>query len=308
MNRNASLDVYRCFLMFGICLLHAIAQGERNVAWAANCLSWCVPAFVFISGWYGIRFSFLKLLKLYGISFYCAAIFVGVDMLICTGGGEGCVVFRRIWAIATGQWFLNAYAVLMCFAPMLNKAVEYSTKEFWNVFGPFLFVAFGWSFATTLPVLPRWVPQTPGLTSYSFLTLLGVYAVARFMRVADFKLPKLPRFVWMIVVGVCLVLSSIGFNDYNSPVAICIATLTFVWFKGLKMPEWLGRVCVWLGPSMFSIYLLHSHTASFAYMQKLEDCLLGANLPLALMYAVTAVVVFLLCVVADLPRRLIRFR
>ena len=74
------------------------------------------------------------------------------------------------------------------------------------------------------------------------------------------------------------------------------------------MPDCLGRVCVWLGPSMFSIYLFHSHTASFVYMQRFEDCLLGAHLPLALMYVVTAVLVFLLCVVADLPRRLILFR
>lgn len=92
MKRNSVIDVYRVCLMFGICLLHAITQGGHNVSWASNILQWCVPGFIFISGWYGIKFSPGKVLKLYGISLYCAAVFVFFDAVAmssddCIGWG-----------------------------------------------------------------------------------------------------------------------------------------------------------------------------------------------------------------------------
>ena len=84
--RNSSIDIYRCLLMLGICMLHAMAQAGHNVPWVANLLSWCVTGFAFISGWFGIRFSAGKLIKLYGISAYCAAAYVGLDVIVQGGG------------------------------------------------------------------------------------------------------------------------------------------------------------------------------------------------------------------------------
>ena len=176
MERNRALDVYRCLLMFGICLLHSISQAGYNVPWANNMLSWCVPGFMFISGWFGIKFSLIKVIKLFGISLYCAVAFVVFDALFSDSTGGNCLV--RVYDIAKGQWFLNAYVIVMCFAPMVNLAIDRMTvKELY----PLVLVAFGWSFATTLPIW-RYVPSSPGLTAYSFLTLLGVDVVARFVR------------------------------------------------------------------------------------------------------------------------------
>lgn len=303
--RNAAIDVFRSCLMFGICMLHSISVCGHGASWLSNCLSWCVPAFVFITGWFGLQFSFMKLARLYSISFYCAVAFVGMEALISSHKVGGAAIFFQVWKIAIGQWFLNAYAVLMCFAPLLNKAVEYGARDFKHVFGPLMVVSFGWSFAMTLPILPRWIPQTPGLTAYSFLTLIGVYVIARSMRVADFRLPKLSRFVWAMAICLLLAFSAIGFNDYNSPVAICIAALSFIGFKRIKFPVLVERVSIWLGPSMFSVYLLHSHPAAFAYMSGLEDVLLAEHVPMVVVYLLTALVVFIVCVVIDIPRRFV---
>lgn len=119
--RNSSVDLYRCLLMFGICLLHSMTQGGHNVPWVANTLYWCVTGFVFISGWYGIRFSFRKVLKLYSISLYCAVMFVILELLV-TGEDIGTLsnILRKVWIIAIGHWYVNAYVILMCFAPMVN--------------------------------------------------------------------------------------------------------------------------------------------------------------------------------------------
>ena len=93
-SRNPAVDVYRCIIMFGICLLHAITQGGHNQPYIANCLLWCVPAFAFISGWFGVRFSGGKLIKLYSNSLYCAVMLVLISRAIehqpLYGGGGVC--------------------------------------------------------------------------------------------------------------------------------------------------------------------------------------------------------------------------
>ncbi len=265
-------------------------------------LFWCVPGFVFISGWYGIRFSFGKMARLYGISFYCAALFVAFDAFFsgCSSG-----VWGRIYGIATGQWFLNAYAVLMCIAPMVNQAVEKATSR---ELLPLLFCVFIWSFSTTMPIVGRYVPQTSGLTAYSFLTLLGVYSAARFARKSydangRFKRIANDKRVMWAFLAVCLPLAAIGFNEYNSPFALLIAGCVFLMIKGCHMPRLAGRVCAWLGPSMFSVYLMHSHGHAWRYVKAFQDGVLAHGAPLVIGYLLTAFAVFAICVIADMPRR-----
>lgn len=302
--RDNAIDVYRVCLMFGICLLHSIAQAGHNTAWAANMLSWCVPGFMFISGWFGIRFSLAKVIKLFGISLYCAVVFVAFDAHFSNSPEGNC--FVRVYNIAKGQWFLNAYVIVMCLAPMVNLAIDRMTvKELY----PLVLVAFGWSFATTLPVA-GYLPTSPGLTSYSFLTLLGVYVVARFARRlydeggAFYELMK-NRKVVLLIVGVSLIMAAIGLGDYNSPFAITIAGGMLFMVKDCGIPSWLGRACVWLGPSMFSVYLMHSHGQGWGYLQEIQDRLLACNVPLLAAYLLTALVVFAVCIATDLPRRIV---
>ena len=303
MTRDVGIDLYRCLLMFGICLLHSIAQAGHNVPWVANMRLWCVPGFMFISGWFGIRFSVVKVIKLFGISFYCAMMFVAFDVLVSNSFNGNC--FMRVYGIAKGQWFLNAYVIVMCFAPMVDLAVDRMTvKELY----PLVLVAFLWSFATTLPIV-SYVPSSQGLTAYSFLTLLGVYVVARFAkRVYDeggvFCRLVSNRKVVLLIIGISLVMAAIGLGDYNSPFAIMIAGGMFFLVKHCGIPSWLGRVCVWLGPSMFAVYLMHSHGQGWGYLREIQDGLLLRNVPIGGAYLLTALVVFVVCIVADLPRRM----
>lgn len=66
--RNASIELLRIIFMFGICLIHASSNSvfPRNVAQPS------VVGFIFISGYYGIRFRLSKILGLYAIAaLYC---------------------------------------------------------------------------------------------------------------------------------------------------------------------------------------------------------------------------------------------
>lgn len=67
--RNASIELLRLLLMLGICALHASCQGKFSTrGFPTNILQVCVPCFVFISGYYGIRFSWKKVVNLYFIA------------------------------------------------------------------------------------------------------------------------------------------------------------------------------------------------------------------------------------------------
>ena len=63
--REASIELLRVLLMFGICFLHSVSAGPLNRAWVANVFMPCVGGFAFISGWFGIRFSARKIMLLY---------------------------------------------------------------------------------------------------------------------------------------------------------------------------------------------------------------------------------------------------
>ena len=76
--RNLSVEFLRTSLMFAICFLHAVSQGDYYCTWLVRLLCPSVCGFVFISGWYGVYFSMRKVLKLYGIGLYASIVAAGV--------------------------------------------------------------------------------------------------------------------------------------------------------------------------------------------------------------------------------------
>lgn len=97
--------------------------------------------------------------------------------------------------------------------------------------------------------------------------------------------------VWgavVVFIGGCLVLGNWR-TDYIAPYTIAMALALLVLFEHfIVLPRWLCRLCVWMAPSMFGVYLLHGPT-SFG--------------KLFLAIVIAAVACFLICLVLDLVRR-----
>ena len=70
MKRNPAVEMFRVVLTFGIVLLHAITKCGHHASavtnYGAYFLYCCVVGFVFISGYYGMKMSAMKLAKLWG--------------------------------------------------------------------------------------------------------------------------------------------------------------------------------------------------------------------------------------------------
>ena len=285
MKRNASIELFRLLLIFGICLLHSAIDPGYARAWFINITCFCVTAFAFISGYYGISFRPSKIVRLVGTGVICA--------LICGRGN-----ISHAWGIYGGYWFLHVYVLMMCLAPLVDGAL--SRKGAIAVAMPLLVTVFVWGDLPSLPFFSRLnIPVTPGLEAYSGLTLLGAYVAARIYRL--YGLERM-RGTWVIVIiSILVVLAALGMNEYNNIVALFLSAMFFTAFDKIRLPSWLSRFVLLLSPSVFAIYLLHQPMIGFetGVVKRLAN--FGSGIYAA--YFAAALTVFFLALAVDLPRR-----
>lgn len=307
-NRNGKVELFRCLLMYGIVLLHCVHRFPQIGYWVEQMLLPCVCGFVFITGWFGIRFSLSKIFKIYGVQAYCVLAAAFIDGRIAQADFQ--------WTtILTGEyWFGHAYVVLMLLSPLVNSIVERlvqacSREKALRLCGeivPLLVLVFVWGFLTRAPFVYRIVPRTDGLDMYSGLTLLGVYAGARICRCVrvDQWIPLwivLPAFLCLAaVVGV------LRLGMYNSPFAFAVSMLAFVLF--CHMPKRVERILGWVvavSPSVFSVYFIHMGSRVIGLDRMVETTKrLAEFMPLFAACLCAALGCFVVSIAVDLPRRL----
>lgn len=142
MARQSNIELLRLLSMLMIVLFHF--NGHALVTYAPfyspEGIMWNIThtltisatsIFVLISGYWGIRFSFRKLLSLYlqcfiwGLIGYLLYVFCTNALPI-----KLTTLFGRIFAFTHNKWwFVNTYLELMFLAPLLNAAIEYFNKK-----------------------------------------------------------------------------------------------------------------------------------------------------------------------------------
>ena len=84
--------------------------------------------------------------------------------------------------------------------------------------------------------------------------------------------------------------------------------VAFLLFRRLRLPVWVSKAVIFLGPSMFAVYLLHTNNVVLPLLPTIEDELVDSGaIPVCLAVLMTALVVFLLATGVDVLRRLICF-
>lgn len=316
--RNSGIELFRILMMFGIVLLHVCGQGKYGCVWPANLLRGAVVCFVFISGYYGIRFTLSKFVGLYSLAvFYCCLepIIGGVAPF---GGGYQQAVLDA-WRAKEGYWFLHAYAILMTIAPLLEEKFK-ACKDHGQVLASsvaFLLVIFVWSYSLCFPSLSRIVPQPNGLTSSSgFMTMLGIYIGARLFRF--YELDKVIRTrVALVGFATTTVVISVTKNYlavYASPFLFLLAMFCFCLFLKIHLADWASRVVAIIAPSMFGVYLLHAmlylpgmENKVYTMINFTRDPLIAGGMNRYLAYIIVAIEVFFISLVIDGLRRIILF-
>ena len=137
MIRNYNLDVLRCLAMFAIVVTHVYQHDTAlapctfvNDLLFLLLIRWHVDVFLSFSGWFGIKFSPQKFLKIWGLVAFYSLISIVVGR---------CLLHKPTPFKIDGGWFGNAYLCLMLIAPVLNAAidnlVEKGRKTAWLAWG-----------------------------------------------------------------------------------------------------------------------------------------------------------------------------
>lgn len=297
MNRDSSVELYRCLLMFGIVLLHTIGNSIYEDIWASSGLMFCVNGFLLISGYFGINFSWGKVCKLCALGVWCALLTSAFT------GGWGW------WRIYCEYWFLHAYILLMMFTPLINDYMNHfrpgEFAKYLEGILPILVLCFVWSWLTSYNCTLGIIPRTAGLGHSSGIMMIGMYIIGRLIRIYEVD-SKIPVSI-AVVVGVCMfALSCFRLGFYNSPVAVCLSICTFTLVKRIDIHNILSKIIFFIAPSMFAVYLLHVTPIwnSYVIPSSVKWIIsLGFNKWIA--YFVVSIVIFWSCVLIDLPRRLL---
>lgn len=273
--------------MFGICLLHAITQGGHCSRWIDNLVTPSVTGFVVISAWFGVSFKPSKILRLAGVAAWCS---------ICVA-----LYFKKNIALGCFQtyWFLWSYVLMMLFAPIIDSA-----RLCLKVVLPILLGVFAWGFACDMPVGKSILPHTEGLTAYSGVTFIGIYAAVRAFKQSKYvDCMTTKQLIW--IAALSALICECGFYKYNSPFSLSLALSLVLLVQRLPPPRYTGALALLLSPSLFSVYMYHTG-AGFNVLKSIETYLVSdVGLSVYIVHIITALLVFWGCIVIDVPRRLL---
>ena len=276
MKREAGIELLRGILMLMIVLVHLTGNGvlrsdtpiaftEPNWLWANLIDSICYPAvntFVLISGWFGIRLSIEKVVKLeVPVILYSVILFFIFDPL--TLGGA---ITAILPVITKRYWFLTAYFLLMLVSPFLNSYISTRTRE--QLIKVLLWALLLFVFIPSFSPHYR-MADTRGMDVINFCVL---YLVGRCLNVLNIQLSVVKSMSLYIVstaliFGLTLfVAEQFGINrgwrsffySYNNVLVYIQAISLFFLFKQLRFKDAIGKIINWLAPSFFFVYIIHS--------------------------------------------------
>lgn len=319
--RNNSIELLRDLLMLGICVLHSCSLGGYRTNWVCRLLDPCVPCFIFISGYYGIKATPSRIARLIGTAFACVPAIGIVSWFAGYSGVAGFLVGAKG---VVDNWFVWAYVGLMCFAPALNHALE-SEKRL-SLTLPIIVMCLGWGYLKGLPWFRTFMPTTDGLGGYTFTMMVGTYLVAGlwrrfFDRIECVETCRERK--WMSCVswimrgleksGVCCVLlvaatglCIAGFSAYCSPVSVFWSAILFTIFSRFEISGRIGKVASFVAKSTFPIFILHANGVGFGLIRKFAAlCCGNYGINVYMMYLIVGLTVFVVGLLLDMPRRAI---
>ena len=234
-------------------LLRALSESFSKV---------CVNAFILISGWYGIKVRPVRFAELvFQVLF--VSVFVYMTMRLF-GLIQPMNINEWIEVILIkhrGYWFVKAYIILYMFAPVLNTFIENcSRKQLKTFLTAFFLVQVIYGFYH----YGGWYAG-----GYSPLSFMGLYLLARYMRLYPNKYSQFNKYtdlslylvISVLTVGCSLALTY--FFDkggtvlflYSSPLVILSSVFFFLFFTKLSF---YSKIVNWVAASCFAVYLVHN--------------------------------------------------
>ena len=221
----------------------------------------CVNAFILLSGWFGIHFSFNRL-----FSFIFQVLFFSLILtLLPSARGQGGHLFFDIFTL-NQYWFVRAYIILFILSPALNLFAEHTSKnDFRNVLIAFFTMQTVFAYMTN----SGWFDD-----GFSPIPFVGLYLLSRYIRIHKPVFSSFKKEADLgIYLGISLLLTALSivlfrwfgsggrmFN-YTNPLVIASSVFFVLFFSKIRMKN--SRTLNWVAVSSVGAYLLHMNPLFF---------------------------------------------
>lgn len=274
--RDSNIELLRIVSMLLVMVVHAdyLALGApsavdistsygssfmRAYVEALSCI--CVNVFIIISGWFGIRFKLVRLMEfVFQVIFISIVLYVLMRLLRHIDTMSFMDWIRLFFIKARSYWFVKAYLILYVFAPVLNAFTDNCSRNQLKVFliGFYLLQSIYGFYASNV-----WFSE-----GYSPLSFMGLYILARFMRLYPNRWMSFSKYtdiavylLFSALTAVCALYMTPIFEKgatlmflYSSPLIIFATLYFFLFFTKLSFKSQLIN---WVSISAFAVYLVH---------------------------------------------------
>lgn len=172
-SRNISVELLRVLFMLCIVTMHSIIyRGGELSNLQYGLLGLChigVSGFIFISGYYGIKFKWYKVWNIWTQALFYSVIIAILGLTVWH------VPFVKealhfCMPISRSEWFVMDYVVLMLIAPFIQNGLERMSKQ--QLLGTILFLSI-------MLYIGRFLSFDIGT---SFMLMLDIYLIGRYMQ------------------------------------------------------------------------------------------------------------------------------
>lgn len=280
--RNSNIELLRIFCMCFVIGGHIVMKYDcvdlgtveyfiGNIlrsffAVAVNC-------FVLISGYFGIKLNYKKLLKIsmqvlfYSISIYILTLILGIHTFEFKKD-----ILLLIPIISKQYWFITIYFVLCILSPLLNIIIENINKEKFKQILIIIIVLF-----YILPTLQYMVnsPTITGDAGYGIVNFVCLYFIGRYIRIYynDRKSVFIYAMVYItssisLFLGNYILSKIFGFHfssfiSYDTIFLLISAIALFLLFKNISIQS---NVINRLSEYALSAFIIHMHPTLFNYL------------------------------------------
>ena len=181
--RNSSYELLRLISIFGIVVMHSFARVDTGTSMPNTAVhvfynalfNTGVTCFILISGFFGIRFSLKKLIRI-DMMFIFFQLF---GTMLCGDTSMKNIIKACFPVLTRQQWFITCYFALCILAPFLNQIPIYMQKQHFQIL---LLVLLGiFCVVPTVTTYDIMQDAGKGLGHFIVIYLLGQY-LARYKR------------------------------------------------------------------------------------------------------------------------------
>lgn len=274
--RQSNIELLRIFLMLMIIFHHVIFHGLNIYQLDVNTnnikstsyiylffecfIIVAVNVFVFISGYFGIKFKPKTLLLLFLQTFFYSTtiylFFVSIN-IVSFSFKELLLSFFPV--LTSLYWFVSIYIGLYIISPFLNVSIDSIEND--------KIIKIALLLLIILDTVSGFVFGNYSGIGYSVFHFIVIYLIARYMRLKNLEIKNANYgyiFCSLILFIVCILLIWYGYPNkllilfkYNNPILVVSSVFLFYSFKNLKVKN--NKTINLMAAQVLGVYMVHDN-------------------------------------------------